>query len=143
MAENPLQIRMEFSAKHGFPLQLFFLLVIGFIAYKRKRKASIKYTTSKRKFKSWIFFSSLSLFRNFFLLPKGKFSSFKDLTHKVLCSYLWCGLLLEVFCFRHYWFTTTKCEGQANKKEDKVSGNQSKLLELSLNFWKQFMAWSD
>ena len=130
-----------------FLLHHFFLLATGFVAYKRKRRGSINHTTCNWKFKSWIFFSSLSYFRNFFLLPKGNFWASKtwpirffDLTsgmdyfwrcstldtagllqpnHKVLWSYLWCGLLLEVFCFGHYWFTTTECEGQADKRRTK------------------------
>ena len=129
-----------------FQIGIIFLFSVGFIPIKGGGKDQLNTQQNIQQAKenlrvkfSLLLFSSYSKFS---LPPKGKFLSFKNLSHKVLWSYLWCGSLLEVFFFGHCWFTTTECQGQMNKTRTKFQ-NQSKLLELSLNFWKQSMVWSD
>ena len=127
-----------------FQIRILLLFSIGFTPIKGGGNDQLNTQQAKENLR--VKFSLLfSLkFWNSLLLPKGEFSSFKNLSHKVLWSCRWCGSLLEVFCFRHCWFTTTECEGQANKRRTKFQ-NQSKLFELSLilkaihgmNWWMQ------
>ena len=95
----------------------------------------IKLNTHQTKENLRVKFSSLlSLnFRNFFLLAKGKFSSFKDLTIRFFnltsgMDYFWRCSALDTASLLQPSVKDKRTKGGQSFK------NQSKFLELSLNF---------
>ena len=125
-------MRIKFSAKRGSPLHLFFLLVIGLVAYKVRGKHKLNTHQAKENLR--VKFSLLfSQFWHSHLPPNGEFSSFK--TYPIRFFVLTSG----VDHFRRCSSLDTAGLLQPSAKDKRTKGgqcfkNQSKLLELSLNF---------
>ena len=105
----------------------------------KHHKSTQQKLQAKEKFRSQMFLSSPLKIRNLLLPPKGRFLLQRpDPYGSLFLPLVW--ITSGVVLLWSLLIYNNRVRRTSEQTEDKVSGDQSKLLELSLNFRKQSIA---